>query len=88
MPHDSDPPRAAPAAPRERCEWQDVRDAGCYLHLASGLIARVYAEDVAPGTTGDDRAGGGTVVRLDPNPGAPMEHLRRIAERHGLRLSA
>ena len=57
MPHDSDPPRAAPAAPLERCEWQDVRDAGCYLHLASGLIARVYAEDVAPGTTGGMQSG-------------------------------
>lgn len=69
-------------------EWGDIREPGSYLHLATGLIARVYAEDVARAAADGGGRGGGSVVLLAPNPGAPMAALREIAERHGFRMSA
>lgn len=84
---DESPHRAAPAPERlGRMEWSDIREPGIYLHIASGLIARVYAEDVAAVGTRAGGLGGGPVVRLVPNPSAPMAVLREIAERHGLRV--
>lgn len=88
MPHDSDRHRDSAQSPLERLEWHDIREAGCYLHVATGLVARVYLEDLAAGQGGPRSAGGGTVVRLDGNPGTPMPHLRHIAERHGLKCLA
>lgn len=87
MPHDSDRPRDSREPPLERFEWHEVRAEGCYLHLASGLVARIYGEDLASGEARRE-TGGGPVVLLDANPGAPMEHLRRVAARHGLRCTA
>jgi hypothetical protein len=82
-----DEPTPAPAR-LEQLEWDEVRTPGSYLHLASGLIARVYAEDLDPRATNAAMRGGGAVVRLLPNPGAPMALLREIATRHGFRVNA
>ena len=26
--------------------WEEIREPGCYLHLASGLLARIFAEEI------------------------------------------
>ncbi len=72
----------------ERMEWNEIHEPGSYLHLASGLIARVYAEDIAVARAHLDHREGGSVVRLLPDPGAPMVVLQAIAERHGLRVAS
>lgn len=87
-PNDPNLPPATPRGPLERMDWSEIREPGSYLHVASGLIARVYPEDVADTTERHAGAGGGPVVRLLPNPGAPMAVLREIAERHGLQVNA
>jgi hypothetical protein len=60
-------------------DWVDVAEPGCYLMIASGLLARVYQEDLdAAGKS--PRAGAGTrVVRLSSNPRALVEVLRAVA---------
>lgn len=62
-------------------DWSEVREPGSYLHLASGLIARVYPEELS--ASPDRPAGVGAVVRLDANPHAAIAALREIAHRHG-----
>lgn len=70
-----------------RVDWDDIRSPGCYLHLATGLLARMYAEDLArrPQRLGGT---GGCCVRLSPNPGESMPQLREIAAKHGLEVNA
>lgn len=79
---------AGGAGPLARLEWNEVREPGCYLHVSTGLLARVYAEDLEVVHAQWNGAGGGVVVRLDPNPGAPLGRLREIASHHGLSLSS
>lgn len=68
-------------------DWDEIRAPGCYLHLATGLLARVYPEDVASRSQGH-ASGGGSCARLSENPGATMAQLREIAARHGLEVNA
>ena len=70
-----------------RVEWDEIRAPGCYLHLATGLLARVYAEDLANRSPGI-ASGGGRCVRLSENPGATMAQLREVAAKHGLEVNA
>ena len=60
-------------------DWAEVAEPGCYLMIASGLLARVYQEDLV--AVGDSpRAGAGSrVVRLSSNPRALVEALRAVA---------
>lgn len=69
-------------------DWSEIQEPGSYLHLASGLIARVYAEDLASAGSHRGVPGGGPVVRLLANPGAPITALREIAEHLGLRVNS
>ncbi len=84
------PPAGVPGEPvlPESMEWCQVCEPGSYLHLSSGLVARVYAEDLEAGRSRHEHAGGGVVVRLDSNPGAPMTRLRTIAAQRGLRMTS
>ena len=77
-----------PEVSLDQMEWCEIREPGCYLHIASGLVARVYAEDVAGAKADRQGHGGGRVVRLLPNPGAPLAMLREIAEHHGFRMNS
>ncbi|MFN8587418.1 MAG: hypothetical protein U0704_06410 [Candidatus Eisenbacteria bacterium] len=65
-------------------DWSEIRSPGAYLHLASGLLARVYDGDVEE----RPRGGGGRFVKLSDNPGLPLEKLRAIAAQHGLEVNA
>lgn len=76
--------RIGPGDPREAAleemDWADVREPGCYLHVATGLLARVRASAIAARTreSGGGLAGG-QVVRLSGNPETPLPTLRGIA---------
>ena len=72
----------------ERMDWCDVHEPGCYLHLASGLLARLYLDDIRQRDGVPHESGGGQVVRISASPGAPLELLRAIAQRHGLKVNA
>jgi hypothetical protein len=64
----------------EEMNWADVREPGCYLHVATGLLARVRADEIVAQTREDGGAtGGGQVVRLSSNPETPLPTLRGIA---------
>jgi hypothetical protein len=60
-------------------DGMEIDQAGSYLHLATGLLARVFPEDLA--STRGAFAGGsaGRVARLSPNPAAPIDALRMLA---------
>lgn len=82
--------RAADEGPRlDLMDWSEIHEAGCYLHVASGLLARIEAEDLE-----DDRRGaghdrpGGLVVRLSSNPRAPIQLLRLVARSHGYEMNS
>ncbi len=70
-----------------RVEWEEIDAPGSYLHLATGLLARVYAEDLENRPKGHG-GNGGRCVRLSANPGAAMTQLREIAASHGLKVNA
>jgi hypothetical protein len=64
-------------------EWNEISEPGCYLHLASGLLARLFPEDVRDGRHAAEATTHNRVVRLADDPGAPLAALRLLAERHG-----
>lgn len=66
-------------------DWNDIEEPGCYLHLPSGLLARVSSEELAP--LPPRTSSGGRVIRLSANPGAPLAELREIARTHALPIS-
>ena len=67
-------------------EWDDIREPGCYLMIASGLLARIYPEDLF-GDRGAGLRGNGTrVVMLSENPRLPVGSLRNIAEQRSYRV--
>ena len=63
--------------------WCDIRQPGCYLHLPSGLLARVFTTEAAALNQGSGPRGG-TAVQLDPDPATPVSVLREIAGRLSL----
>lgn len=69
-------------------DWNQISEPGSYLHIATGLIARVYPEDLAAPLAHRENECGGLVVRLLSNPGAPISVLREIGERHGFRVNS
>lgn len=60
--------------------WDEIRDPGCYLHLASGHLARIHAEDLNP--SGAPATPILRMARLSPDPETPLERLRAIARAH------
>lgn len=64
----------------DELDWSDVREPGCYLHVATGMLARIRSEDL---TRMEDAEPGqaGQVARLSSNPDTPVGLLRAIAER-------
>ena len=70
----------------QEMDWGQIHEPGCYLHIASGLLARVFREelpDVHIGTSGMV----GRVARLTDNPHATVTTLRSVAARSGYRVS-
>lgn len=78
----------SPPPPLEQMDWCDIHEPGCYLHIASGLLARLYSDDILHRNATELERGGGQVVRLAASPGAPLKQLRAIAQRHGLSVNA
>lgn len=64
-------------------DWDEISEPGCYLLVASGLLARIYLDEIRHGYQGPPSKAGARVVRLSNNPGDPLQALRAIAERHG-----
>ncbi len=62
-------------------DWNDISKPGCYLMIASGLLARVHPEDLAPDRDDQDHGRGARVVMLSDNPRMSVPSLRAIA--HG-----
>ena len=72
--------------PLPTLSWAEVREPGCYLHQATGLLTRIGPDEVAERELRFESDLEQTVVRLSEQPSAPLSHLRRIAEAHGLRV--
>jgi len=64
-------------------DWSQIDAPGCYLHLPSGLLARVFAREESPVARGTGPTGG-IAVRLADDPHTPIQRLREIAERDTL----
>jgi hypothetical protein len=67
-------------------DWAEVQEPGCYLHLATGLLARIRAGEI-DGNAHATNGGGGPVARLSGNPEAPLAALRAIAQRSSYRVN-
>jgi len=68
-------------------EPSEIHEPGCYMHVASGLLVRLFPEDFA--LTIEPLVGAciGPLARLSDNPGLPVIALRAIAASHQLRTS-
>jgi hypothetical protein len=64
-------------------DWGEIAAPGCYLHLVSGLLARVFAEELVLARHQAPSARENRVVRLSNHPGTSLATLRVIAARHG-----
>jgi hypothetical protein len=64
-------------------EWNEITEPGCYLHLGSGLLARMFPETIRGGRHVVQTAVPNRVARLAEDPGAPLTALRLLAGRHG-----
>jgi hypothetical protein len=79
-----------PILPRDRrieeLSWTEVREAGCYLLVDSGGLARIPCPSSAPALASRDAfAGieGPTVVKLSDDPGETTAVLRLAAAGRG-----
>ncbi len=63
-------------------DWAEISEPGCYLLISSGLLARIYPDEVRARRRGPRSRAGARVVKLSDNPGDPLQTLRSIAERH------
>lgn len=64
-------------------DWGQIDEPGCYLHLPSGLLARVFAREDSPARR-ESSARGGVAVRLSSDPHTPLDRLREIAVSNAL----
>ncbi len=78
-----DASRGEALSPPSVLTWGEIRDPGCYLHLPSGLLARIFSREVAPGAQ-EGGSPSGAAVKLSNDPSAPLGLLRDIARRHTL----
>jgi hypothetical protein len=60
----------------------EVSEPGCYLHLSSGLMVRVFPEDLESAFLRHPLVSAGRVVRLSDRPDTPVSMLRFIAATH------
>ncbi len=74
------------STPLRELDWSDIQEPGVYLHLASGLVARIYAEDLSGKDLRVESSGGGRLIRLCDDPSTPLMQVRSLAEQHGLRV--
>jgi hypothetical protein len=70
-----------PAAALEELDWNDMQEPGCYLHIPSGTLMRVYADELD--TVSDMPQGAMRMVRLSRDPRTSLLRLRDTADRHG-----
>ncbi len=78
--------RNPPPPPLPTLSWAEVREPGCYLHQASGMLTRLGPDEVAERESGSAWASDQPVIQLSARPSEPLEELRRIAGAHGLRV--
>jgi hypothetical protein len=72
----------------DRMDWSEIHQAGCYLHLVSGLLARVFDGEPTENRGRFTQGRVGAVVRLSENPHAPITLLREVAASHGLKFNS
>jgi hypothetical protein len=63
-------------------DWGEITEAGCYLLVATGLLARVHADEAETRRKAPRSLTGARVARLSSNPSDPLQLLRTIAESH------
>ena len=67
-------------------DWEEIAEPGCYLLIASGLLARIYPDEARARRRGARSAAGARVAKLSDNPGDPLQGLRATARRHGYQV--
>jgi hypothetical protein len=79
----------SPEAPAQlpTLDWTEIREPGCYLHIRTGLLMRVFPEEVGRGHLPIAPGGAMLMVRLSPDVGTSVVILRSIARRHGYATS-
>jgi hypothetical protein len=68
--------------PLAELDWSEIAEPGCYLHLVSGLLARVFPEELGRGPRATSNHEN-RVARLSGDPGTSLAALRIVAARHG-----
>lgn len=61
----------------EPIDWNDVREPGAYLHIDSGMLMRVFADELVPDPPKEEP--GTLLIRLSNDPQAPLARLRATA---------
>ncbi len=64
-----------------------IREPGCYLHLSSGMLARIFEADLRDASGLSAWVGAGRMVRLSPQPETSVFVLRRTAAIHDYPVS-
>ena len=67
-------------------DWDDISEPGCYLMIATGLLARVHPEDLGGDRSLGQPGTGTRVAMLSDNPRTPLDSLRVIAIRGRYRV--
>ncbi|OGT28379.1 MAG: hypothetical protein A2Z17_05585 [Gammaproteobacteria bacterium RBG_16_66_13] len=81
-------PRPAPLQPLPvEMDGTAIREPGCYLHIASGLLTRIYQDDLGTDNPGHALSDAGQVARLSGDPDTPLNLLRIVASRHRYRVN-
>lgn len=83
IPDGTDPVAEENAGPLPELDWNEISEPGCYLHLASGLLARMSAETIAGGRREARADFANRVVKLTGDPETSLAALRILAARHG-----
>jgi hypothetical protein len=75
-----DPPDSGSSL--DEMDWEEISEPGCYVHIGSGLLARVYQQDLRPSRSERAASGRNQVARLSKDPETGLDELRAIAARH------
>ncbi len=64
-------------------DWGQINEPGCYLHVSTGLLARIFPEELERERSSDRSLCSMRVAKLATDPLTPVAILRSIASRNG-----
>jgi hypothetical protein len=67
----------------QQLDWGQIKEPGCYLHVSTGLLARIFAEELERERPSNPSMSSMQVAKLATDPLTAVATLRAIASRHG-----